>query len=54
MNDLVFKMLGLAVEGAIRVLRSDEEIGESDRATLAKAAELSAELLERKKFGAEQ
>ena len=52
MSELVFGMLELAVAGAIRLLRSDEEVNEDDRATLARAAELSAELMERKKFGA--
>lgn len=52
MIELVFAMLNLAVEGAVRVLRSQEQVSESDRATLAKAAELAAELLERQKFGA--
>lgn len=51
MSELVFGMLSLAVEGAIRLLRSDEEISEKDRETLARAAELSAALLERQKFG---
>lgn len=51
MTELVFGILDLAVEGAIRILRSDEELDEADRSTLAKAAELAAELLERKKFG---
>jgi hypothetical protein len=54
MSELVFAMLSLAVEGAIRLLRSTDEISETDRATLARAAELSAELLERQKFGNER
>ena len=51
MTELVFGILDLAVEGAIRILRSDEELDEADRSTLAKAAELAAALRERKKFG---
>lgn len=52
MKEIAFAILDLGVATAIRVLRSDEELDENDRATLARAAELSAELMERKKFGA--
>lgn len=44
MIDYVFRILTLAVEGAIRVLRSDDPIDEEDRLILAKAAEMAAEL----------
>lgn len=51
MIEIVMKLIELATDAAIRILRSDEALGESDRLILAKQAELAAELLERKKFG---
>jgi hypothetical protein len=52
MIELALKLVLVAAEFAVEAMRSGEPIDEADRATLAKAAELAAELLERKKFGA--